>query len=129
MYPRDFCYWLQSILEIRQVTTLTPEQAKEVNDHLNLVMRNLDSNAPANMLLGTAFCQRLSGTFDAIDLSKGISKAMLAKIQSNLSTAFSDEIDTTFANRAELHSLHTATSTFAPDDQDPDDGPQEVAMC
>jgi hypothetical protein len=111
MFPRDFCYWLQSCFEIRQLKALTAEQTKEVANHLAIVMgTKADRNLP-HMQCGLSFCQRLAGTFDAIELANGLSEAQVSKIKTNLSAAFRDEIDPTFSNEPELNAIHTGSAT------------------
>lgn len=40
MTPRDFCYWLQGMLEIGKPTSLSAEQLSVVQNHLNLVFKH-----------------------------------------------------------------------------------------
>jgi|SRR5882724_4601951 len=37
MTPENFCYWLQGWLEIQNPARITPEQIKEIQNHLDLV--------------------------------------------------------------------------------------------
>jgi len=133
MYPRDLCYWLQSLLEIRKPKTLTGEQTKELARHLAIVMSTKpDRNLP-HMECGRSFCQRLAGSLDMLELADGLSEVQVNKIKVNLSTAFRDEIDPTFSNEPELNAIHTgvakpSNSNFVPEGPHPlpnfvDEGP------
>jgi len=37
MTSRDFCFWLQGLLELGEVTELTPKQVEILKNHLSLV--------------------------------------------------------------------------------------------
>jgi len=37
MKPKDFCYWLQGLLESRELTSLDEEKTQMIREHLDLV--------------------------------------------------------------------------------------------
>lgn len=41
MEPRDFCYWLQGVIESRGIHGLTNEELTMVEDHLKLVFKKV----------------------------------------------------------------------------------------
>ena len=40
MTSRDFCYWLQGFFEVSGATEVTPDQAKVIRNHLNMVFKH-----------------------------------------------------------------------------------------
>ena len=40
MKSRDFCYWLQGLLEVANPETLTKEQIQIIKNHLNMVFHH-----------------------------------------------------------------------------------------
>lgn len=40
MTSRDFCYWLQGFLEVGTPQTVTAEQLKSIQAHLNMVFKH-----------------------------------------------------------------------------------------
>lgn len=54
MTPRDFCYWLQGLLEVGKPEKLDSEQLKIIENHLNLVFRHeIDGPDPTGELQAT----------------------------------------------------------------------------
>jgi len=37
MTPREFCYWLQGLFELTDITQLDPKQTQLIRNHLNMV--------------------------------------------------------------------------------------------
>ena len=92
MTPRDFCYWLQGYFQFNDATTLDGAQAKAIADRL----AKTEKRTPAGhekTPIGFAFCQRMSGVFDIVEPSSGLTGKQVAKIKAQLAEAFRDELD------------------------------------
>ncbi len=92
MTPRDFCYWLLGYFQFNDATTLDGAQAQAIAERLE----QTEMRAPAShekTPTGFAFCHRLSGVFDIIDPSRGLTATEVAKIKTHLADAFRDELD------------------------------------
>jgi hypothetical protein len=46
MNEREFCYWLQGLLELSDTKTLDEKQVKIIRDHLNLVFTKVTPGPP-----------------------------------------------------------------------------------
>lgn len=46
MEARDFCYWLQGLLEVGRPTFLDSTQIKQIQDHLDLVFKKVTPSVP-----------------------------------------------------------------------------------
>ena len=47
MKTRDFCYWLQGVLEVGKLETLDKEQVTIIKNHLNMVfIHDIDPSFP-----------------------------------------------------------------------------------
>lgn len=54
MTSRDFCYWLQGLLEVGKPESLDAQQLKIIENHLNLVFKHeIDTPDPTGELQAT----------------------------------------------------------------------------
>lgn len=52
MKTRDFCYWLQGVLEVGKLETLDKEQVTIIKNHLNMVfIHDIDPSFPESQQL------------------------------------------------------------------------------
>lgn len=111
MTPRDFCYFVMGSLELMQADrspVASQESMKEIREHLQLVFdTDTDADKYPDACKGMGFCNWLDGLLS--NAGDSLTEAQLVKIQARLSTAFRTEIDPTFANSAELQSIHDGT--------------------
>lgn len=74
MKPENFCYWLQGFFEVAQPTSLTEEQIKMIQNHLNLVFEHaIDPQATAHVadpVEAKKIQQKLNNIHDGKGLAK-----------------------------------------------------------
>jgi hypothetical protein len=46
MTAQEFCYWLQGFFEVAKPNEITPEQAKMIEEHLQLVFTKVTGHSP-----------------------------------------------------------------------------------
>ena len=94
MTSRDFCFWLQGILEVTELDKFNERQTHIIKTHLSLVFKH-EINTDLSMIkhfMARDFCFWLDGVFSGTEFLC-LNKPQMVMISAKLSPVFKHDID------------------------------------